>query len=489
MKIQLKRSNVIEGTSAKQPTVGQMEFGELAVNYSDQDPAIFIKNSNSDIIRIAGKGAEGSFSESYNDLTDKPTIGNGQVTVNLGGSEYGKFRMNDTSNTVIDMPAVLGPTGPKGDKGDTGATGIPGPAGAKGDKGDKGDTGATGPQGPKGNTGGTGAKGPPGPTGATGPGGAKGATGPGGPPGPKGNTGGAGPTGPKGNTGPTGAKGPPGPTGPAGAKGPPGPTNVDTIRCKAFFLEPNNFEITSWNAMLFNQKNGVGQFMAESIKNISGSAGGYVKVNSGGVLTNASSSALWKTDISAETNWEFNRTSAASIRSLPYIDKFKQLKFKTYRYDPYVFPKRNEYSLADCQIQEIGLIVEDTELVAPELINDYNPQDPRLDKDYQTVNNWEEVKAQRQATFDNHTYDPSMRGIQQERLFMWTSMIVQSLLKSMDRLHDAFFTQDGTFTLRERLKFDAASIVDAADDTAAAAAGVELNSVYRTGSDHKIRTQ
>ena len=41
-KIQLKRSNVIDGTSAKQPTPEQMDFGELAVNYSESDPAIFI---------------------------------------------------------------------------------------------------------------------------------------------------------------------------------------------------------------------------------------------------------------------------------------------------------------------------------------------------------------------------------------------------------------------------------------------------------------
>lgn len=33
-----------------------MEFGELAVNYSDGDPAIFLKDSSNNIIRIAGVG-------------------------------------------------------------------------------------------------------------------------------------------------------------------------------------------------------------------------------------------------------------------------------------------------------------------------------------------------------------------------------------------------------------------------------------------------
>ena len=54
MKIQLKRSNVLDGSSAKAPTAGQMEYGELAVNYNTADPTLFIKDSNDNIIPIAG---------------------------------------------------------------------------------------------------------------------------------------------------------------------------------------------------------------------------------------------------------------------------------------------------------------------------------------------------------------------------------------------------------------------------------------------------
>ena len=54
MKIQLKRSNVLEGGSAKQPTAQQMEYGELAVNYNEADPTLFIKDSANKIIPIAG---------------------------------------------------------------------------------------------------------------------------------------------------------------------------------------------------------------------------------------------------------------------------------------------------------------------------------------------------------------------------------------------------------------------------------------------------
>ena len=58
MKIQLKRSNVLEGSpaAAKEPTADQMEYGELAVNYNTADPAIFIKANDNSIVRIAGVG-------------------------------------------------------------------------------------------------------------------------------------------------------------------------------------------------------------------------------------------------------------------------------------------------------------------------------------------------------------------------------------------------------------------------------------------------
>jgi len=56
MKIQLKRSNVLDGGAAKEPTAAQMEFGELAVNYNTADPAIFLKDEAGNIIRVAGIG-------------------------------------------------------------------------------------------------------------------------------------------------------------------------------------------------------------------------------------------------------------------------------------------------------------------------------------------------------------------------------------------------------------------------------------------------
>ena len=57
MKIQLKRSNQLESGEAKEPTLEFMEYGELAVNYNSEDPAIFIKTTDGAggdaIVRIA----------------------------------------------------------------------------------------------------------------------------------------------------------------------------------------------------------------------------------------------------------------------------------------------------------------------------------------------------------------------------------------------------------------------------------------------------
>ena len=55
MKIQLKRSNVLELDQAKAPTASQMEYGELAVNYNTNDPVLFIKDSADQIIRLTNR--------------------------------------------------------------------------------------------------------------------------------------------------------------------------------------------------------------------------------------------------------------------------------------------------------------------------------------------------------------------------------------------------------------------------------------------------
>ena len=106
MKIQLKRSNQLVGENAKPPTAAQMEYGEIAVNYNEQDPVLFIKDRTDQIIRIAGKGAEGGFTGDYNDLINTPTIGDGTITINNSdGSQNATFTVNQTGDTTVTLPA------------------------------------------------------------------------------------------------------------------------------------------------------------------------------------------------------------------------------------------------------------------------------------------------------------------------------------------------------------------------------------------------
>lgn len=91
MKIQLKRSNVLEGGNAKQPTAGQMEFGELAVNYNTNDPAIFLKDSDDNIVRIAGAGGD------YNDLINKAGL---QEVTDVGNNTTNSITL-DTDKIVL----------------------------------------------------------------------------------------------------------------------------------------------------------------------------------------------------------------------------------------------------------------------------------------------------------------------------------------------------------------------------------------------------
>ena len=62
-----------------------MEYGELAVNYNNGDPAIFIKDNTDAIIRIAGAGAPGGGGGAGDGLIQ---IDNGNNTFNLAVKAY-----------------------------------------------------------------------------------------------------------------------------------------------------------------------------------------------------------------------------------------------------------------------------------------------------------------------------------------------------------------------------------------------------------------
>ena len=106
MKIQLKRSGVLDGTEAKAPSNTQLDYGELAVNYNADDPAIFLKDSNNAVIRISGEGASGSFDGDYNNLINQPEIGNGNIVINAGDG-LSATGDNATANQTGDTERTL----------------------------------------------------------------------------------------------------------------------------------------------------------------------------------------------------------------------------------------------------------------------------------------------------------------------------------------------------------------------------------------------
>ena len=115
MKLQLKRSNVLEGGFAKAPTTAQMEYGELAVNYNLDDPCIFLKDSNNTVIRISSKGvpALGNTSLQSGTLDERYPLKSGDTFTGemiLSGDPVNALgavpkQYVDNSIAAIDLPA------------------------------------------------------------------------------------------------------------------------------------------------------------------------------------------------------------------------------------------------------------------------------------------------------------------------------------------------------------------------------------------------
>ena len=91
MKIQLKRSNI----ENKAPTSEQMAYGELAVNYNDNAPCIYLKKEDGSIVKIAGAGGVGTGSA---DIT---------LTAGDGLEGGGTFTLADQSDVTIDLDVDL----------------------------------------------------------------------------------------------------------------------------------------------------------------------------------------------------------------------------------------------------------------------------------------------------------------------------------------------------------------------------------------------
>ena len=91
MKIQLKRSNI----ENKAPTPEQMAFGELAVNYNDNAPCIYLKKEDGSIVKIAGASSVGT--------------GSGDITLTAGEGldGGGTFNLADQTDTTLTLDVDL----------------------------------------------------------------------------------------------------------------------------------------------------------------------------------------------------------------------------------------------------------------------------------------------------------------------------------------------------------------------------------------------
>ena len=73
-----------------------MEYGELAVNFNNDDPAIFFKDSDSNVVRISGAGAVGS--------------GTAQIQLDAGPGLYitnPSFTLDQTTDQTLDVTLQL----------------------------------------------------------------------------------------------------------------------------------------------------------------------------------------------------------------------------------------------------------------------------------------------------------------------------------------------------------------------------------------------
>ena len=94
MKLQLKRSLRLSNGAAQAPSAEQMSYGEIAVNYSDTDPSIFLKDSSNVIRKLAisslpdtssSSAQSGTLDDRYLMLSGGTVSGDVSATNFLGG--------------------------------------------------------------------------------------------------------------------------------------------------------------------------------------------------------------------------------------------------------------------------------------------------------------------------------------------------------------------------------------------------------------------
>ena len=115
------------------PDLGEIEYGEIAVNYNGKKPFIAFKTENDEVATTVTQAVF----DRGGTLRD-PYVENGLLVIPYQGS-------------VEPTRGAKGPAGAQGPTGPQGPTGVQGPRGAQGPSSTQ--QGATGPQGPTGTEG------------------------------------------------------------------------------------------------------------------------------------------------------------------------------------------------------------------------------------------------------------------------------------------------------------------------------------------------
>jgi hypothetical protein len=78
MKLQHKRSNVLEAGQPKAPLAKQMEFGELAVNYNATKPTVYLKDDGNNVVSLLDSISKASYTvEGVVEIADSTETGAG----------------------------------------------------------------------------------------------------------------------------------------------------------------------------------------------------------------------------------------------------------------------------------------------------------------------------------------------------------------------------------------------------------------------------
>ena len=85
-----------------QASLADIQDGEICYAYDEN--AHYMKAFGS-LTKVAGGSSGGGFSGDYNDLTNKPTIGAGVITIKQGGTTKGSFNVNQTGPGEINLDA------------------------------------------------------------------------------------------------------------------------------------------------------------------------------------------------------------------------------------------------------------------------------------------------------------------------------------------------------------------------------------------------